>query len=295
VLLTLRKITNYTKYILFLPGFFVLLFITIFPLIFNYVIMFFRWKLVDPVLKTPVFVGLDNFIYLFSSYNRFWDAWYKTALYTVIVVPIEFALGLVLALALNKQLKGERVIKTMLLLPLATAPIMVGALWRIMYNPVYGIINYFLSLLNLPPQGWVSERSQALISVAIVDIWQWTPFVGLVLLAGLTSLPKEPMEQASIDGASSFKIFMHITLPLLKNVILIIIILRIIDAIKTFDYLYSLSYGGPGTATTLISYHLMLVAFKEWEIGMAAAESIITAMISTVIIMFFFRLMRGGK
>jgi ABC-type sugar transport system permease subunit len=105
--------------------------------------MFFRWKLVDPVLKTPVFVGLDNFIYLFSGYNRFWDAWYKTALYTVIVVPIEFALGLVLALALNRQLKGERVIKTMLLLPLATAPIMVGALWRVMYHPVYGVINYF--------------------------------------------------------------------------------------------------------------------------------------------------------
>jgi multiple sugar transport system permease protein len=291
----LRKYSEYTKYIFFLPGFFVLLFVIIFPLVFNYAIMFFRWKLVDPLLKNPVFVGLDNFIYLFSGYNRFWDAWYKTALYTLIVVPIEFAIGLVLALALNRRLKGERVIKTMLLLPLATAPIMVGTLWRVMYNPVYGVINYFLSLFNLPPQGWVSQTSQALISVAIVDIWQWTPFVGLVLLAGITSLPKEPAEQASIDGASSFRIFIHITLPLLKNVILIIIILRVIDAIKTFDYLYSLSYGGPGTATTLVTYHLMLVAFKEWEIGMAAAESIITAMISTMIIVLFFRLMKGVK
>lgn len=286
--------TNKNKYLFFLPGFGLLMFIIISPLAFNYIIMFFRWKLVDPVLKNPIFAGIDNFIEIFSGYNRFWDAWFKTAIYTCIVVPIEIVLGIILALSLNRSLKFERIIKSVLLLPLAMAPIMVGALWRIMYHPVSGIINYILVMIGTPPREWISSTSTALISVAIVDIWQWTSFVALVILAGLVSLPKEPIEAAKIDGASDLQLFFNITFPLLRNILLIIVILRVIDAIKTFDYLYSLTYGGPGSATTFLTYHIMLVGFREWNMGLAATESVVSALIISLIIMFFFRLMRAG-
>lgn len=285
---------NKIKYLFFFPGFGLLLFVIISPLVFNYIIMFFRWKLVDPVLKSPVFAGLDNFIEIFSGYNRFWDAWVKTIIYTSIVVPIEFILGMILAVALNRNIKLERAVKSILLLPLAMAPIMVGALWRIMYHPVNGLINYILINIGLPPQEWVSNASSALVSVALVDVWQWTSFVSLVLLAGLSALPKDPIEAAKIDGANNIQIFFNISLPLMRNIILIILILRIIDAIKTFDYLYSLTYGGPGNATTLLTYHIMLTGFREWQIGLAAAESVVSAFIISIIIMLFFRFMRRG-
>jgi len=285
----LAVLEKYTKWLFFAPGFVVFLVVIIAPLVFSYVIMFFRWNLFDPFQKNPVFVGLGNFVEL-STDLQFWGAWYRTVLFAAVVVPTEFVLGFVLALSLKRDLRGERVIKTLLLLPLAMAPITVGALWRVMYSPMFGVINYFLGFLGIPPQAWAASTQQALISTAIVDIWQWTPFVTVVLLAGLVSIPSEPLEAAIVDGASSAQVFRHLVLPMMRNVILIIVILRVMDAIKVYDILYTLTYGGPGNATTFITYRISLDAFKSWHIGLASAESFVSAMIVAALTLVFIRL-----
>jgi multiple sugar transport system permease protein len=279
------------KWLFFAPGFVVLLFVIIVPLAFNYVLLFFKWHLTNPFQREPVFVGFDNFIYLLTENESFWRAWYRTLIFAAIVVPTEFGLGLILALALNRRLSFERTIRTLIMLPLAMAPVAVGALWRVIFSPAYGVVNYFLGFFGVPPQPWMSDTSQSLLTAAIVDIWQWTPFMSLVLLAGLTSLPREPLEAAMIDGASSSQIFRHLVLPMMKTVILVILTLRLMDAIKTYDILYTLTYGGPGTSTTLITYHISLTAFRKWRMGIAATENIVTALLISFLIVIFIKLM----
>jgi multiple sugar transport system permease protein len=258
--------------------------------------MFFKWNVMDPFYRDPIFNGVDNFIYVFSQDNEFWSAWYRTFLFVGVTVPIEFALGFILALALNRKLKFARMIKSLILIPLAMAPVAVGSIWRIMYSPMYGVVNYFGSFVGLPPLEWVASKDQALISAAIVDIWQWTPFVALVLLAGLQSLPTDPFEAALVDGASSKQIFRHLTLPMMRNIIIVIVVLRLMDAIKTFDILYTLTYHGPGTATSFVSWQISKTAFRRWWIGIAAAESFVTALIISFLILIFIRMYsRMGK
>ncbi|RLI46867.1 sugar ABC transporter permease [Candidatus Bathyarchaeota archaeon] len=281
-----------TKLLLLAPGFAIIIFITIGPFIFNYYMMFFRWKLYDPIYRHPVFVGLNNFITLFTEYSLFWDAYVKTFIFTLIAVPIEFVLGMLLALSLNRKIPGDRILRGILLIPLAMAPVAAGSIWRVIFNPMNGFANYFLHLIGLPPQPWNTSRSQAMLTLVVVDVWQWTPFVGIVLLSALASLPREPMEAAMIDGASPRQIFWHVTLPLLRNILLLLLILRIIECFKTFDYIYTLTYGGPGSATTLITYRIYLDGFRRWEVGFAAAEAVLTAIIVSFIVVAFYRLMR---
>jgi multiple sugar transport system permease protein len=175
------------------------------------------------------------------------------------------------------------------------APVAAGALWRVMYSPLYGIIDYSLGLFGIPPQPWISSTGQALFAVELVDIWQWTPFIALILLAGLASLPRQVIEAATLDGAGRLRIFFYMVLPLMRNVILIAVVLRIMDAIKTFDIIYSLTGGGPGTTTMLITQYLSTTTFSRWQIGLAAAESFVTTMIISIIILLFIRLVREKR
>jgi multiple sugar transport system permease protein len=208
---------------------------------------------------------------------------------------VEFALGFLLAIALNRKIGFERIVKSLILLPLAVSPVAAGALWRVMFSPLYGVIDYFLVLLGIPAQPWASSVSQALLSVEIVDIWQWTPFMALILLSGLASLSGEVLEAASIDGAGAANTFFNIVLPLMRNVILIAVVLRIMDAIKVFDVIFSLTWGGPGNATTLITRYLSITAFSYWELGLAAAESFVTVTMISFIIVLFIRLVRETR
>ncbi len=279
----------------FLPGFSIIAFIVLGPLAFLYVIMLFQWNLHDPFQNYPFFIGLGNFITIFANDRQFWNSWYLTGLFTAVVVPAEFVLGLTLALALNRKMRFERIAKSLILLPLAMAPVAAGALWRVMYSPLYGIIDHSLGLFGIPPQPWISSTGQALFAVELVDIWQWTPFIALILLAGLASLPRQVIEAATLDGASRLRIFFYMVLPLMRNVILIAVVLRIMDAIKTFDIIFSLTGGGPGTATMLITQYLSTTTFSKWQIGLAAAESFVSTMIVSIIILLFIRLVRERR
>jgi multiple sugar transport system permease protein len=279
----------------FAPGFSLILFIIVGPIAFLYVMMFFQWNLHNPFQNYPVFVGINNFITIFTQDHDFWYAWYLTALFTAVVVPVEFVLGFALALALNRKIGFERIVKSLILLPLALSPVAAGALWRVMFSPLYGVIDYFLRLLAIPAQPWASSVSQALLSVEIVDIWEWTPFMALILLSGLASLSGEVLEAAAIDGAGIISTFFNIILPMMRNVILIAVVLRIMDAIKVFDVIFSLTWFGPGNATLLITKYLSITAFGYWELGLAAAESFVTVTMISFVIVLFMRLVREAR
>src|SRR5947209_2086547 len=161
---------DWTKWYLFLPGFLLFMAIVVVPLGFSYVIMFFRWNLLDPYDRSPTFVGLNNFVHVIFQMPDFWAAWLRTIEFAAFVIPSEFGLGLLIAVVLNRKLRFERMVRTLIFIPLAMAPIVLGTEWRIMFNQIYGMIGYVTSLLHLPPQCWVSCPSTALFAAGIVDI-----------------------------------------------------------------------------------------------------------------------------
>lgn len=255
----------------------------------------FRWLLLAPTLLTllaltvyPLFwtvqaslsafsfgrrttyVGLDNYGRLFHD-QRYWSDLGTTATYTFAAVSIELVLGLALALLLDQKLRGRSVLRSALVTPMMIAPIVAGVTWRFMYDPRVGILPFLLDNVGLGRPTFLASRGLALPAVIAVDVWQWTPFMFLILLAGLQSRPSEPYEAARIDGASSFQIFRDLTLPFLRTAILLAVLLRTIDAFRIFDQIFVLTNGGPGTQTETVSLLLFKEAFAFQDFGLAAA------------------------
>jgi len=259
-------------YMLLFPAIGFLIVLSVYPLVYSIATSLYDYDLTNPLGKR--FIGFDNYKeLLFSPFSRFWESLGVTVLYTFAAVSIELALGLSLALLLSSQLREGAGIKALLLLPLGISPLLGGLIWRFMYNLEFGIISYFLRCLHIPPINWLGEPSPALFAVILVDIWRWTPFMFLLFLAGLSGLPREPYESAQVDGASAPKIFTHITLPLLKPIILVALLLRTIEAFVTFDPIYVLTHGGPASATEVLSMYTYLIGFKFYHTGEAAAVS----------------------
>ncbi len=182
-----------------------------------------------------------------------------------------------------------------MVLPLAIMPIVVGVLWKFMLHPRYGIVNYGLSFLGVEPIQWVADPRFALASVMMVDVWEWTPFMVLVLYAGLISIPKEPVEAASIDGASEWQLFVHISLPLVLPIVVVAVLIRIMDIIKMFDIVYVLTRGGPGDSTELLSLYDFRIGLNYFYMGKAAALSWIIVILVTILAQIFLRVVRVEK
>ncbi|MGI6776802.1 MAG: carbohydrate ABC transporter permease [Acetivibrionales bacterium] len=240
----------------------------------------------DPVQ----FVGLMNYVNILKD-KGFWNAVLVTAIYIFLAVSIELVLGFIMALLFQIEFRGKKIVRSAILLPMVATPIAIAFMWRIMYNPNIGIINYLLSLVNITGIEWVSSQNTALISVILVDIWQWTPFMFLILSSGISALPKDPFEAAIVDGASSIQILKHVMLPLLKPIITIGLVFRLVDSFKSFDTIYVLTGGGPGTATETLNIQVYLNAFKYLKMGHACALSII--MIIIIIFVCNFVVKRG--
>jgi multiple sugar transport system permease protein len=279
------------KYYLFIPALTVLIFMTIVPLIFSLVTSFTDYKATE--VGSFVFIGLENFVRAFKDPDII-TTFNNTLVYVFSTVSIEFVLGMIMALLLNRQIWGITFIRTFLLLPMMVTPVAVGLLWRWIFNTDYGLINYFAgSWFGMNPINWLGEHKFAMPIVVLVDVWQWTPFIILSLLAGLQSLGEEPYEAASIDGASKWQIFKHITLPQLKSIILVVLLIRTIDAFKSFDVVWTMTNGGPGISTELFSARIYRIAFKFWETGYASAISwiflIVVIAITSVFIRFLYK------
>jgi multiple sugar transport system permease protein len=280
-----------TKYAYFyiLPGVVILALITLAPFIYDVILSFTNKSLVSS--KAPVFIGFANYRDVMAS-KYFWIAVVKTLQYTFLAVLIEMVLGFILALLFQVEFRGKIIIRSLLLLPMVATPIAISLLWKIMYNADSGVINYLLGLFRIPGIAWLAVEKTAMFSVVLVDVWQWTPFVFIILSAGLYSLPEEPFEAAVVDGASLWQMLRYILLPLLKPILTIALLFRIVDSFKAFDLIYVLTGGGPGVSTETLNIHIFLNGFKYLKMGYAAALSIF--LIFFVLLISNFIVKKGG-
>ena len=266
-----------------LPALVPLALITIGPLIFLYYISLTDFEL-GSSLSEASFVGLDNYVRLFTGKDpQFWPAIVNTLFIAVTATAIELILGFAIALLVDSfsdRIKGGLV--AVLMLPMVVTPVIVGLVWKLMLNSEHGVINWALDFVGLG-QAWLGPEL-SLTSIMIVEVWQWTSFVALILMAGLASLPREPHEAAAIDGASGWQSLIYITLPLLMPVIVLALLLRLIDALKIFDIVFIMTGGGPGSATETLAIHSYRQGFyfTGW-IGRASATAVVLAVITTVV------------
>ncbi|NVM96634.1 sugar ABC transporter permease [Arthrobacter sp. AETb3-4] len=240
------------------------------------------------------FIGLNNYVTVLSDTDRFWPAVGRTAYFTFTALAVEMVLGMIIALLLWRPFRGEKWVRVAILLPLVATPVAVGMMWRLIFDPNIGFANQMLGWVGIPPQPWLSGQYTALPTTIFMDIWQWTPMVVLILLAGLTSLSDEPDEAARVDGASARQRFFYITLPLMMPTVIVAILLRSIDALKTFDILYATKGKGGGSfhEVETLNVYAYGLSFDYNEYGVASAVLIIFFLI---IIAFMWVLTRRRK
>ncbi|HUW71337.1 MAG TPA: sugar ABC transporter permease [bacterium] len=239
----------------------------VFPVLYTLALSFTNWNLTSGM---PIsFVGLRSYIRVFSE-PRFIAAIGRTFAFTGMAMTLETILGLAIALVLNREFLGKGLVKLFLLLPLVATPVAVGIVFNLFFDPTIGLANWALTMVGLPKSEWVSNAATVLPSLVLVDVWQWTPMITLICLAGLASLPADPFESARVDGASSPQIFMFITLPMLAPTILTAMILRLIDALKTFDIIFAMTGGGPGYASETLNILGFKYSFEYFKMGQAS-------------------------
>jgi multiple sugar transport system permease protein len=274
-----------------LPAVATLILIVIFPTIFLWYVSFTNYDLTMG-WKKKAFVGFKNFVYLFSKDKDFWYSLQISIVFMIVTVIAELVLGFGIALLFNRKLRGKRVWMSFLIIPMVITPTIISLIWKLMLNTEYGVLNYILSLITIGKVNWLSPQT-ALLSLMIVDIWEWTPFMALILYAGLQAIPQEPYEAARVDGANASQILYYITIPLLKPMMFVALLLRSIDALKIFDVAYGMTQGGPGRATELMSLHIYRLGFRHTNwIGRASANAIVLLMLITLLTTVLLRSLR---
>lgn len=240
--------------------------------------------------------SLGNFARLLSD-RFFLAALSHTLIFAAGALTIEFLLGLCLAVLLNQQMRGRGFFRAGLLVPMMLPTVVVGVVWRLMLNPNFGAVNGTLKgfAVNTTSLTWTSSPRLAMLSIIAVDVWQWTPFMFLILLAGLQAIPQEPYEAALIDGSSAWQTFRHVTLPLLKPAILVALLLRTMDLLRVFDQVFILTEGGPGFATETISLYIYRTAFRFSDFGYAAAMSFGLLVITNIISAFYIKVLQARE
>jgi len=284
-----------TPYLFLAPAGLVLIFALLYPIGYLTVASFFDWRMGSP-FADAVFAGFGNYAWILKDPN-FQESFMVTITFAFAVVILEMILGVGLALMLERPIRGMTVFRTIFILPMMIAPIVVGLIWRYMYNPQFGIINKTLKKWGFESIPWLSSPDWALPSVIIADIWQWTPFIFILSLAALQSLPRSALEAARIDGASEWQQIYYIKIPLMMPVLVVAALLRMIDAFKVLEVIFIMTNGGPGLSTEILSLQIYKTAFVSWELGRAAALSNILLAIVLVItlIMFIYTKIRDAR
>jgi len=241
--------------------------------------------------KAPYFVGLENYVKAFRD-EGVHSTLEFTFLLVLLALPIEIILGGFIALFIQ-NLVGEKVVRSSLLLPMMIPAVVVGVIWKMLFNYEYGPVNYLLSLFGVNKIAWFGDPFFARIAVVIMDVWQWTPFIFLVLYAGLQTVPTDLIEAAKVDGGNRWVIFKYIEFPFLRPLFWILIILRLIDILRMFDIVYMTSFGGPGYATHTLSFYIYKVGISfGWDVGYASALSILLLILVTILTNILIRTMR---
>ena len=244
-------------------------------------------SLTDSTLARPFheYVGLLNYKRAVTD-EIFRTSIVNTIVYAFGATIVETILGFMLALFFYREMGAGRYLRTLALLPFIAPPVAVAMIWRLIYYPLYGLLDHYLLRLHIvqEPVAFLGNTATALPSIMLTDIWQWTPFVFLLSLAALQSLPMEPYEAAAVDGANSWQIFRHLTLPMVAPILLIIAIIRLVGAFKVFDLVYILTFGGPGSSTQVASFYIYKMAFMKFKTGRAAALTIVFLIVVSVIV-----------
>jgi len=277
-----------TKFLFVVPGIAWVLIFTIFPLLYSLRLSFFHARLG----KQQRFIWFKNYARAFSDY-RFWNSLQVTVFFVVVSVTLTVLLGLGLALLFNRPMRGRRVFRSLFTMPLFTAPIALGYLGLTIFHEEVGAVNTVLramGMVDLPR--WFSNVWLARLAIILVDIWQWTPFCFLVLLAGLQSLPEEIYDAVKLDTSSAWETLRYITLPLISPVLFTVTILRMVEAFKVLDIPFSMTSGGPGAATQTYSFYIYLTGLRNFNAGYASALAYILLMVMMIISMFFFNRLR---
>lgn len=278
MLQALKNPRVYIAYIFLFPAMAVLALGLIVPLINAVQLSFYEWSMGTP-WDSKDFIGLDSYWRMLGDEAVRQSLW-VTLNFTFWVLVTEMVLGTALALLLEKPIKGAAIFRTIFILPLMVSPVAVGLIWRYLYDARIGLINYFLETIGealpfLQPLGftrqlWLASPELALPSIIITDIWQWTPFVFIIILAGLQNLPADVTEAAVIDGANWFQIIVHVKLPMIRSILMVTLLLRIIDVFRALEVIYTMTFGGPGLSTEVLSLHIYKTAFTAQQLGYAS-------------------------
>jgi multiple sugar transport system permease protein len=272
--------------LLVLPAVLLILAISIYPLIYSVWVAFVNY---DFLIPGHAFVGFRNFAEVIADPVAI-ASLITTIWLCVVDVAVEFAVGLALALAMERTFRGRGVIMLVLIVPLFISPVIVGQFWALLLQRPFGPADYVLSQLFRHPVtiNWLSERPWNFLAIIMADVWQWTPFMFVILLAGITALAREPYEAAQIDGVNAWQAFRYITLPQLGPMIMLALTFRLLDAVKLFDTIFMMTGGGPGTSTYTASFYLYQIGFAQFHLSEATAGSwmflILTAVVITLMV-----------
>ncbi len=279
-----------------LPALVFIVIIFLIPLIYTIVMSFVRWNLLRPDLGIKV-IGFRNYAKLFSDPFTY-ETLFRTLYFVIGSVFLELILGFCIALALDTEFKGWKIVQSILLIPFMIAPIVVGFVWRFILNSDYGPVIHFLRQIGFSSflADPLLSNPNAVIPVLIVtDAWQYTPFVTLVLLAGMKAIPREPYEAAYVDGANAYQRFLSITLPLLKPSILVAVVIRTLTSLRVFDIVFIMTGGGPGTASETLAFYGYRMAFNQYNIGFSSAINMLTFSLAIVFTIIYMKIIGGGK
>ncbi len=284
----IANVNRLTPYTVLAPAALVLGVALLYPIGYMIYASFLDWNPSQRIGEAE-FVGLRNYANLLSD-ESFRESFVVTLKFAALVVSLEMVVGVGLALLLDRSIRGMSVLRTLFILPMMIAPIVVGLMWRYMYHPTVGIFNRTLKSLGFEPVPWLSDGTWAFASVVISDVWQWTPFIFILSLAALQSLPRSALEAARIDGATAWQQIIHIKLPLMLPVLIVTCLLRLIDAFKVLEVILVLTNGGPGLSTEILSLRISRTASEFRELGVAAAMSnyLLIMLLILTLAMFFY-------
>jgi len=254
---------------------------TVYPFVYTVILSLSRWNLTFARPRT--FVGLANYQAIFGSAD-FWASAGRTFWYVGGCVSVEFLLGILIAFLLDTHFIGRNLVRTLILLPMVMAPVVAGLIWRFIFNDESGLANKVAGLFwAVSGRAWLVDPRLAFLAIIVADVWQWTPFIVLITLAGLQAVPRELIEAARVDGATWFQIQRFVALPTIRSVLAIGLLIRLIDSFRNVDQIFVMTYGGPGVATSVLGFYTYIKGFKFFDIGYTAALGIVMLFIISLL------------
>lgn len=264
---------SHLKLVFVLPCIIFIIVMIIAPLAYNFAMSFTDWSM--SIVKRPEFIGFKNYTEVFGE-ERFINAMWRTVVFAVLAIGLETLLGVSLAILINRKFHGRRIVQALMLLPVVATPVALGMAWKLILEPSIGFANAVVKFLGMAPMKYLATTSfESMLVLILIDVWEWTPMVMLMTYAGLMTIPQEPYESALVDGANRWQVLTKITLPLASSAILVAVLMRLIDVVKTFDIIYATTQGGPNFATENINIYGYLNMFSYYEFGKAAAISVL--------------------